>query len=154
MITHSPEERDKKQGKQEPFSWTWRGAEFARVPPGIYDAACIKSRGPEYVPAYRRWSVILSFRLLAEDVVIAMFFNFGYKPQKPPGPLSRYFVAWVKTNGELPRHGQSMSPQIFTEPGLLYTIRVGDAAIDAAKADKPDCLIYSRAEEIIEVRRP
>ena len=140
--------------QKEPFPWTWRGAEFVRVTPGKYEAICVGYRGPEYVPAYRRYSLILFFLLLADDVEVAMFFNFGSNPKRRPGPLSRYFVAWVKTNGERPRRGQSMSPEIFTTPGLIYTIRVVDANIDAAKADKPPCLIYSRAEEILEVHRP
>ena len=84
-----------------------------------------------------------------------MFFNFGRKAKPdPPGPLSRYFAAWTIANGELPRRGQQMTPEIFTEPGLLYTVRVADASIDWRKADKPPSLIYSRAEEIIHVQRP
>jgi len=36
----------------------------------------------------------------------------------------------------------------------LYTIEVEDAAIDpTTKKDKPDCLIYSRVKEILNVTR-
>jgi hypothetical protein len=154
MIPRSQQETGAKQAAKEPFSWIWRGTEFVRVTPGNYEAICVGWKGPEYAPAYQRYSLRVNFRLLSEGAEVAMFFNFGRKPAQAPGPLSRYFCAWVKVNGGLPRRGQSMAPEIFMEAGLPYTIRVADAAIDSKKADKPDCLIYSRAEEIIEVRRP
>ncbi len=47
-----------------------------------------------------------------------------------------------------------MPLETFTEPGLLYTVRVADIVKDEKAADKPDAMIYSCVTEILKVERP
>ncbi len=48
-----------------------------------------------------------------------------------------------------------MSPSVFLDEGLIYTIEIEDASIDPkTKEDKPACLVYSRVKEILSVGRP
>jgi hypothetical protein len=137
------------------ISWTWRGANFVRIEPGSYSAICSYWKGPEWIPAYRRYGFRLMFQLLSEEVDVTMFINFGNKPQPPSSVASKYFQAWTIVNGEPPLRGQPMAPSVFIEGGLLYTVKVEDAKIDPkTKKDKPPCLIYSRVTEILSVTRP
>jgi hypothetical protein len=136
------------------LSWSWRGANFVRIEPSPYMATCCRWKGPEWIPAYRRYGFRLIFQLVSEDIEVTMFINFGAKPQPPQSLASRYFKAWTVANGDAPLRGQAMAPAVFVEEGLLYTIEVEDAAIDpTTKKDKPDCLIYSRVKEILNVTR-
>jgi hypothetical protein len=137
------------------ISWTWRGANFVRIAPGSYSAICSRWKGPDWIPAYRRYGFRLMFQLLSEEVDVTMFINFGNKPQPPSSVASKYFQAWTIVNGEPPLRGQPMAPSVFIEGGLLYTVEVEDAKIDPkTKKDKPPCLIYSRVTEILSVTRP
>ncbi len=47
-----------------------------------------------------------------------------------------------------------MTPDTFTEPGLIYLVRVEDAVKDGKDELKPDALVYSRVTEILKVERP
>jgi hypothetical protein len=47
-----------------------------------------------------------------------------------------------------------MTLETFTDPSLLYTVRVALAAKDAKGEDKPTALTYSRVTEILKVERP
>ena len=97
----------------------------------------------------------LDFWIHAEELELAMFLNFGkLSPGKAPGPLSKYFQSWVFVNQGLPRKGDRISPEIFVEPGLLYTVEVRDTKKDSRNQDKPDFAIYSRVEQIVGVTRP
>jgi hypothetical protein len=133
---------------------TWDGIELPRVHPGNYKAVCVGWQGPELVRSFRRWSIRLEFRLLTEDVSVSVFFNLGTNPQKPHvGRRSKFFAAWCMANGEMPRKHQQMPPAAFTEPGLIYLVRIGDAIKDSKDALKPEAMIYSRVTEILEVER-
>lgn len=110
---------------------------------------------PEYAPAFGRKSGRLDLWLTAEDIVLTMFFNFGLlKPGQFPGPMSKYFQAWVTVNQGLPRRGERMSPDTFLEPGLLYTVLVKNGDKDHTGEPKPEYALYSRVEKIVEVIRP
>jgi hypothetical protein len=137
------------------LSWSWRGANFVRVEPGSYMATCSRWKGPEWIPAYRRYGFRPIFQLVSEDVEVTMFINFGAKAEPPKSLASRYFKAWTIANGEAPLRGQPMAPTVFIDEGLLYTVKVEDASIDpTTNKDKPTCLIYSRVKEILSVTRP
>jgi hypothetical protein len=58
-----------------------------------------------------------------------------------------------QANREMPRKGQQMASETFTEPGLLYLVRVYDAMKDGKDGLKPDALVYSRVTEILKVER-
>ena len=47
-----------------------------------------------------------------------------------------------------------MTLETFTDPSLLYLVRVADSTKDGKDAAKPDALIYSRVTEILKIERP
>lgn len=133
----------------------WKGDTYARVPPGIYQAACTGWQGPEWVLNFRRWSLRLNFALLDGEAEVSAFLNLGSDPKrKSYGRRSKFFKAWCQANGETPLKGQRLVFSAFTEPGLLYTVRVADAGKDEHQEDKPDVLVYSKVTEIVRVERP
>ena len=144
-----------KKPERQPAGLVWAGPELPRIPPGDYQGVCVRWQGPEFVRAFRRWSLRLEFQLLSEDAHVSAFLNMGNDPNTPRiGRKSRFYAAWCQANGEPPRRGQQMSLDTFTEPGLLYLVRVEDATKDGKEADKPDSLVYSRVTEILRVEHP
>ena len=132
----------------------WQGADYPRVHPGDYQAVCIGWQGPEWVRAYRRWSLRLEFSLLSEDSRVSAFLNMGEDPARPHiGRRSKFYALWCQANGEMPRKGQQIALEAFTEPGLLYLVRVEDGRSDGKGDAKPDSLVYSRVTEILKVER-
>lgn len=130
----------------------WEGVDLPRIPPGDYNATCIGWQGPEFVRAFRRWSLRLEFTLLDDGTSVSAFYNLGNDPTRPhPGRRSRFYAAWSQANGEPPRKGQRMTLDTFTEPVLLYTLRVVDAVKDERQKNKPDALVYSKVAEIVSV---
>ena len=135
---------------------TWQGADIPHIQAGDYQAVCIGWQGPEWCRAFRRWSLRLEFSLVGDGTVISAFYNMGSDlamPQ-PQGRRSRFYAAWCRANGELPRKGQQMTLGTFTDKGLLYTVRVEDVVKDGKDELKPDALIYSCVTEILKVERP
>ena len=136
-------------------AWIYQGIEYYDIPEGNYQAVCIQWHPPTFVPAFGRNSARLDFMLFDEDITLTMFFNFAnLKRGQVPGPSSKYFQAWVKVNRGLPCRGQSISPDIFLEPGLIYTVSVTSGKKDAKGKEKPEFARYSRVDEIVEVTRP
>jgi hypothetical protein len=156
MTTSKPEE-------PEPSDLTWQGSDLVRIPPGDYQAICLAWQGPEWVRAFHCWKLRLDFSLLAEDVSISAFFNLGEDEAKARvGKRSNFFAAWSIANGALPRRGESMTYEVFTDPSLLFLVRVADASWtwsanpltkERIKVMKPDALIYSRVLKILRVDR-
>ncbi len=134
---------------------TWQGADYPHVPEGNYQASCTGWQGPEWCVGFRRWSLRLEFSLHGEDSQVSAFLNMGDNPNEPRiGRRSKYFALWCQANGEMPRSRQPMTPDTFTEPGLIYLVRVEDAVKDGKDELKPDALVYSRVTEILKVERP
>ena len=134
---------------------TWRGADLPRISEGDYQAVCVGWQGPEWIRAFRRWSLRLEFSLLDEGTLVSAFFNLGSDPDEPHvGRRTRYYMVWCIANGEAPRKGQQMAPSTFTESGLMYLVRVADCIKDGREVDKPDALVYSRVTEVLKVDRP
>jgi hypothetical protein len=103
---------------------------------------------------YRRWSLRIEFELLDDCQRVSRFFNFGANPEKPESRRgSHYFKWWTAANGELPRRGQSMSPEVFFE-GQVFRVSVEDASNDGEQQAKEDSEIYSRVTLLHEVSRP
>ena len=119
--------------------------------PGAYEAVCVGWIGPDYLFAFQRYSLALRFRLLGEDEEVCLFLNMGQSG--PPKRGSNFFKVWTMANGELPRKGQEMELEIFTEPGLIYTVQVEDAEKDGDGKQKHDALIYSRVTRVLGVNR-
>jgi hypothetical protein len=86
---------------------------------------------------------------------VSAFFNMGSDPEKPNiGRRSRFYAVWCLANGEAPRRGQRMELEAFTDPTLVYLVRVADATKDGKDEVKPDALVYSRVTEILKINRP
>jgi hypothetical protein len=133
----------------------WQGADLPRVPPGDYQAVCVCWQGPEWCRSFRRWSLRLEFSLLAEGIAVSAFYNLGSDAAGPTmGRRSRLYTVWSMANGEAPRKGQRMTWETFTDPALLYLVRVADSLKDGKDAAKPDALVYSRVTEILRIERP
>src|SRR4051812_45625689 len=71
------------------------------------------------------------------------------KDRKRP-QRGRYFAAWTLANGEMPRKGERMTPDIFLE-GQVYTVDVKDCRRNAKEQEKADAEIYSKVTEIVSV---
>lgn len=139
-----------KQGSQSPVP-IWRGADYMRVPAGHYQAVARRYQGPEWVRPFARWSLLVEFELLDDGALVCAFFNFGNN-QEAPEIMRRgnYFKAWTLANGELPRKGQPMSPEVFLD-GQIYTVEVKDSRNDAAETEKVDAEVYSKVPAILKV---
>jgi hypothetical protein len=132
----------------------WQGADYPRVASGDYQAVCIGWQGPEWVRAYRRWSLRLEFSLFSENSTVSAFLNMGEDPARPHiGRRSKFYALWCQANGEMPRKGQQIALETFTEPGMLYLVRVENGLNDGKGDAKPDSLVYSRVTEILKVER-
>ncbi len=135
---------------------TWEGTDLPRVSPGDYQAVCVAWQGPDWVYAFRRWSLRLEFSLLTDGTLVSAFLNFGTDPAAPRigGRRSKFYAAWSQANGEAPQKGQRMTFETFTEAGLLYTVRVAFAGKDGKGELKPHALVYSRVTDILKVEWP
>lgn len=134
---------------------TWRGANYARVPAGQYHALAVRTQGPEWIFTFRRWSLLVEFELLgeSESARVCAFFNMGDHRAGPKvGSRSRYFQAWMLANGERPRKGQAMVPDVFLE-GQMYEVQVEDCRKNADERPKSDAEVYSQVTRIVSVNR-
>jgi hypothetical protein len=97
--------------------------------------------------------MLVEFELLDDGALVCAFFNFGNKREAPEiMRRGNYFKAWTLANGELPRRGQEMSPEVFFE-GQIYTVEVKDSRTDAAETEKADAEVYSKVTAILKVER-
>lgn len=131
----------------------WEGADYARLREGRYQAVAVRHQGPEWIKTFQRWSLLVEFELLADGKRVCAFYNCGNDP-KGPQVLRRgnYRKAWTLANGELPRNGQPMSPDVFLE-SQIFTVEVKDSRRNSAERDKADAEIYSVVAEIVAVDR-
>jgi hypothetical protein len=126
------------------------------VPEGRYQAVALRYQGPEWIRAFGRWSLLVEFELLDSGLPVCVFFNLGSdRSAFKIGRKGNYFKAWTLANGELPRKGQAMSPDVFFE-GQVFAVEVRDRSRNAADEEKSDAEIYSAISEIVavEVRCP
>ena len=141
--------------KQVPPALVWQGADMPRIAPGEYTARCTGYQGPEWVREFGRWGLRLSFVLDPDEQTVSAFYSLGENRHAYKfGSRSKFYKDWVRANGGQPKRGQEMSPEVFVNPAIWYTVHVGDAAKDGEGKVKDDALIYSRIDRILEVRRP
>lgn len=138
-----------------PPALVWKGANYARVPEGRYQAVAVRHQGPEWIRPFARWSLLMEFQLLDDSAAkVCAFYNFGNNRNALKiGRRGNYFKAWTLANGELPRKGQEMSPDVFME-GQVFTLEVKDSRRNSTEKDKADAEVYSVVTEIISVERP
>ena len=153
-ITNNPQQFTKPKTKPDATqSLTWQGSNYTHVTPGTYTATGSGHQGPEWCRQFHRWSIRIQFELLDGSGSVSRFFNMGSNADSPAiGRNSLYFKAWTLANGEMPRRGQAMSPEVFCE-GQIFEIRVEDARLDSQQKDKGESEIYSRVAELISARR-
>lgn len=133
----------------------WTGAERPRIAAGEYTARCTGYQGPEWVREFGRWGLRLEFVLDPDEQQMSAFYSLGENHAAYKfGTRSKFFKDWVRANGGPPKHGQEMSPEVFVNPAIGYTVRVGDAIKDGEGKVKDESLIYSRIDRILEVKRP
>lgn len=131
----------------------WDGGDYIRVTEGRYQAVATRHQGPDWIRAFARWSLLVEFELLSEDARVCVFYNFGNDRSGPKiGRRSKYFQAWTRANGGLPRKGQEMSPDVFL--GQLFTIEVRDCRRNEKEEDKVESEVYSKVTEIVSVDHP
>ncbi len=131
----------------------WTGISYTRVAEGLYQAIAVRHQGPEWVRAFSRWSLLVEFELLDDGARVCAFYNMGNDPKGPvPARRGNYFAAWTLANGDLPRKGERMTPDVFLE-GQVYTVNVKDCRRNAKEQEKADAEIYSVVSEIVSVGR-
>src|SRR6266704_4385067 len=127
----------------------WNKEQYARITPGRHMVRVVELQGPEWVRAYRRWSLRLECVVVDEGALVSAFFNLGGTPIRPgtPGRQSRYFRAWVMANGEAPVKGQPLDWNIFIDK--YFTVEVADCTRDSKEREKSEGEIYSRIIEFV-----
>jgi hypothetical protein len=140
--------------RQQPPALVWQGADRPRIAAGEYTARCTGYQGPQWIREFGRWGLRLEFVLDPDDHRVSAFYSFGEdRDATKIGTRSKYFKDWARANGGPPKHGQNMSPEVFINPELAFTVHVSDAKKDAENTAKDDALVYSRIDKILEVKR-
>ncbi len=109
----------------------WR--DYDRIAPGVYRAYC-RWASHYRDPEYKRWTCLLRFDLLADDLVrivarVPLWMNLGEQVRPHAGRRSRYFAEWVRANGGPPTRQDRLSPRVFR--GRMARVEVGDTKGDA-----------------------
>jgi hypothetical protein len=132
----------------------WKGADYPQIAAGRYTVRGLKIQGPEWVRQYQRWSLRVEFALVHETESASAFFNMGTNRHSPHiGRQSRYFKAWTLANGEFPKRGQEMTPDVFFQ-GQFFEVTIKPATQNSEGTAKPDAEIYSRITEFHSVTWP
>ena len=132
----------------------WRGPDYPVLSAGLYTVRGVRFQGPEWVRSFRRWSLRIEFALVHESVSVSAFFNFGNDPDAYRiGRQSRFYKAWVIANGEHPRKGQKMAPEVFLD-GQFFEVEVETSDRDSDGKPKQEAEVYSRITRIISATRP
>ena len=132
----------------------WDKDQYSRVPPGRYSAVATRIQGPEWVRAFQRWSIMVEFALLSENLSVCAFYNLGNERGRLHfGRRSKYIHDWTIARGEAPSRGESLSPEVFLE-GQVYELEIADSRKNAEDHEKSEPEIYSRVTAMISAARP
>jgi hypothetical protein len=142
------------QDRTHPPRLIWQGADYACVPEGCYQAVAIRHQGPQWVRQFSRWKLLLEFVLLDDESHVCLFYNFNGDQRSGPivANRGRYRADWIRANGDQPRRGQEMSPDVFLE-GQLYTLEVRNTVRNSDQTEKACGEIYSQVKSIIIIER-
>lgn len=107
--------------------------DYDRIEPGIYRAYC-RWAGHYRDPGFRRWTCLIRFDLLSEDLTrviahVPFWMNLGARDKPHAGRRGNYFKEWVRARGEPPARGDRLSPKAFTHRMAL--LEIGDTKGDA-----------------------
>jgi hypothetical protein len=132
----------------------WDKDQYSRVPRGRYSAVATRIQGPEWVRAFRRWSIIVEFELLSESAPVCAFYNLGNDPDRLHfGRKSKYVHDWTIANGEAPHKGQTLNPTVFMT-GQVFELEISDSLRNSEEQQKSEPEIYSRVSAMIQLLAP
>ncbi len=102
--------------------------DYDRIEPGVYTAYCRWAKTYRD-PGFKRWTCLLRFDVLSDDLIrvlarVAFWMNLGPGDQPHAGRRTRYFLEWVRANGEGPGRKDRLSARVFT--GRMARVEVGD----------------------------
>lgn len=115
----------------DPVTIEW--AHYPRLNPGKYLAYCSWA-GTYYDRAFKRWTCLLRFDLLSENLLhtvarVPMWLSLG-GGEKPKAPRrGRYWAEWIRASGQQPRRGDRLSPHVFVH--RIAYVEVADTFGDA-----------------------
>lgn len=125
----------------------FQGTEYTKIEAGKYSAQCVQFK--VYCdPGFRRWVVMLRFRLIEGGQEVCAFYNLGRREGSCPGRRSRYWKAWTLANGTAPRKGQKMYPKVFR--GKVFLVEVANVTRDSEGRLHHASAVYSTVNNIIE----
>ena len=106
---------------------------YARIEPALYFAYCCWA-GYYRDPAFRRWTCLLRFNILSDDLLntvarVPSWLNLSNGDKPHAGRRSRYFAEWIRANGRGPTRGDRLSPQVFVH--RIARFEVADTTGDA-----------------------
>jgi len=131
----------------------WQGQQYPKHDEGVRLVRVAKIHGPQWVNRYRRWSVRLVCLLTDEPGEVSYFMNMGNKRDEPrAGKQSNYYKAWTLANGEPPRKGQPMAPEVFLDK--FFRVRIADCRKDSDEKEKSEGDVYSHVTEFLELVTP
>ena|ERR1017187_31507 len=121
----------------------WR--EYPRIEPGTYPAYC-KWAKRYRDPAFRRWTCLLRFDVLTDDLqtviaTIPRWLPLGTREKPWASRRGKYLREWVRANGGPPAKGDALSPRVFVR--RMARVEVGDT--DPEKSPVP----YSVVRRIV-----
>ena len=108
------------------IDWT----EYPRIPPGEYAAYCAWT-GKYYDPAFKRWTCLLRFDVLRENLIdvvarVPMWLSLGNGQKPRASRRSNYLKEWVGANNGPPTRGDRLSPRVFVD--RVARVEVGDTS--------------------------
>ena len=102
---------------------------YPRIEPGEYFANCYWAR-KYYDPAMRRWTCLLRWDVLSENLLstvakrIPLWFSLGDGEKPHASRRGKYLREWVRANGAPPGRGDRLSPNVFTR--RVARVEIGD----------------------------
>jgi hypothetical protein len=131
----------------------WQGQQYPKHDEGVRLVRVAKIHGPQWVNRYRRWSIRLVCLITDELGEVSYFMNMGDKREGPrAGRQSNYYKAWTLANGQPPRKGESMIPEVFLDK--FFRVRIEDCRRDSDEKEKPEGDVYSHVSELLELVTP
>jgi hypothetical protein len=120
-------------------------AEYPRIAPGEYPAYCRFAR-KYWEPTYRRWTCMLRWDVLRDDLVtvvatIPCWLPLGAREKPWASRKGKYLREWVRANGKPPAKRDALTPRVFVR--RIARVMVGDT--DPKKSPVP----YSVVRKIL-----
>lgn len=102
---------------------------YPRIEPGEYFANCYWAKRYRD-PSMKRWTCLLRWDVLSDDLqttvakCIPLWFSLGDGDKPRASRRGKYLPEWARANGEPPRRGDRLSPNVFTR--RIARVKIGD----------------------------